>query len=204
MVGDVGYRAVHGLVLGQQHAADAHRAEDVLAVGELLVDDALEVARRSHAALVADQRRPVAAGDDLHAAVLPRGVDQRDPEVDHEGLLGIGLQVAQVLVPRHDALVLVGPLGADVELRMSQDLRPDHGLDDVEEGGTGVDPEHPRRALLAAAQVQQRGRIVELQRQRVEPALERLVPVRVGQAAVGDRGAREGVDVRVELGAERL
>ena len=204
VVGDVGYRAVHGLVLGQQHPADAHRAKDVLAVGELLVDDALEVAGRSHPALVADQRRPVAAGDDLHAAVLARGVDQRNPEVDHEGLRGVGLQVAQILVPWHDPLVLERPLGADVELRMGQDLRPDHGLDDVEKRRTAVDPEHARRALLAAAQVQQGGRVVELQRQRVQPALERFLCVRVGQPAVGQRGAREGVDVPVELGAERL
>ena len=96
------------------------------------------------------------------------------------------------------------PLGADVELGMGQDLRPDHRLADVEQGGTGIDPKDARRALLAGAQGQQGGRVVELLCQQVQPALERLVRVGVGQAAVGQRGAREGVDVAVELGAKGL
>ena len=87
---------------------------------------------------------------------------------------------------------------------MGEDLGADDGLDHVDQGLAGVDPEHPRRAHLAAGQGQQGLRVVEVQRQPVEAALEGLVPVGLGDAAVGQGFAGEVVDGLVDLGAQEV
>ena len=113
--------------------ADFDRATNLLAGRQVLIGDALDIGPRSQAVLVADERGAVAAGNDFHTAVFRSGIDQGNPKIDHEGFLGVGLQIAQVLVPRHHSGVLIGQFGAQVELRMSQYFGTDHGFDNVEQ-----------------------------------------------------------------------
>ena len=159
VVGEVGNGAVDGLVLNEQHAADFDWTANLLAGRQVLIGDALEIGTGTQAVLVADERGAVAAGNNFHAAVFRSGIHQGNPKIDHEGLFGVGLQIAQVLMPRHHSGVLVGQLGAQVELRMSQYLRADHGFDNVEQRRLGQNGEHALGFELAVDLAQQRFRV---------------------------------------------
>ena len=50
----------------------------------------------------------MAAWHDLQAAIFFGSIDEREPEVDHEGVLGIQIEVAKILVPRNDDLSWFG------------------------------------------------------------------------------------------------
>ena len=193
-----------GLVLNEQHAADSDRAANLIAGRQVLIGDAFEIGPRSQAVLVADERGAVAAGNDFHAAVFRGGIDQGNPKIDHEGFFRVGLQIAQVLVPRHHSGVLVGQFGAQVELRMSQYFGADHGFDNVEQRRLGQNGEHALSFELAVDLAQQRGRVGQL-RVDVDQALgKRQVCVQLRQFASSVSILSGGIDNGVDFGDEAV
>ena len=85
-----------------QHIARIHLAGDEIAGGQVGVIDAAcsLVARRREPQVMRHQPLAMGAWDHLHAAVLCGCADERDPEVDDQGLARFRRdQVGQVLVP---------------------------------------------------------------------------------------------------------
>ena len=125
----------------EQHRAGPHRQRRRVGEGEEPLRDPEVVPRRA----VVDQVAPVAAGDDLEAAVLDRRVGDRDPAGEDRRRVGLLHQDAEILVPRHLPRQVVragaggsrplGQLHPDVLHRVGDDLRPDQRLDPVEQPG---------------------------------------------------------------------
>ena len=110
---------MHGSALDQQRPAQRQRTvvhfvrRQVLLLNAVITID-----------LLVQQDLPaMAAGYHLHRAGFHRCVDQGNPEIEHTGFIGVAVQVAQILVPGHHRLLLVGQLRTNIVLRVCQNLR---------------------------------------------------------------------------------
>ena len=120
---------------GQENVAGIDLTGHEFAGGQRRVGDSLRpsVAFCFDQDVVFEQSLEVGAGDDLHAAVLGGGRDERDPEIDDEGLAGFGGdEVGEVLVPGDVQQVEVGHFGAQGELGVGQNFGSDERFGGVE------------------------------------------------------------------------
>ena len=128
-------------MLNQQDPALWNRTENAITGRQCVIGNALEVPSRAESTHVIDVVA-MAAGYDLQAAVFFRGIYKRQPEVDHEGVGGIQLEISEILMPGDDGPILVWQLCPDVELRMREYLVSNDGFHDVEDVGVGDKLEH--------------------------------------------------------------
>ncbi len=136
-------RAVRDPLHGHEDVARLHLAGDALAVRQVLVLDAVVRDDPGDAGLQSVRNAlRVGTGDHFQAAVLAPGGGQRDPQVEDHGVADVLGKVRVVLVPGHVGGVVLGELHPQHRLRMGQDLRPDHGLDGVEQGRMGAQRVH--------------------------------------------------------------